>query len=158
MKNRQKDINKKYLLILPCSKQKKKLYGTCALDLYDGPFYRVVRKNKPENLDIIILSAKYGLINSKKSISYYNQIMTIKRAKELSTEVMIGLEEIFRKEYYNEIFINLGKTYTLALDGSRNMLDKYNIHRASGQIGERLHQLKNWLIAIKTGEKGLFHD
>lgn len=133
----------------------KELYSTCALDLYDGPFYRVVRKNKPKNLDIIILSAKYGLINSKKSISYYDQIMTIKRAEELSLEVMIGLEEILREKCYNEIFINLGKTYMLALDGSRNMLDEYNVHRTSGQIGERLHQLKNWLITIKAEEKGL---
>lgn len=154
MNNNQKDKNKKYLLILPCSKQKKELYSTCALDLYDGPFYRVVRKNQPKNLDILILSAKYGLISSDNLISYYDQLMTPKRAEELANEIMVKLERTFRNEDYNEVFINLGKKYMLALDGAKNILDEHNVNWANGQIGERLHQLKIWLSTIKAKEKG----
>lgn len=148
MKNKRK--SKKFLLILPCSKQKKELYGVHALELYDGPFYRVVRKNKPKNLDILILSAKYGLINSEESISYYDQIMTNERAEELSNKVVRGLNEKLKDKYYNSIFINLGKTYMLALKDSKSMLDEYNVYQARGQIGERLHQLKNWLTTIRA--------
>ncbi len=148
MKNKKR--NKKFLLILPCSKQKKELYGVHALELYDGPFYRVLKKNKPKNLDILILSAKYGLISSEESISYYDQIMTIERAEELSNKVIVKLDEKLKDECYNNIFINLGKTYMLALKDSRSLLDEYNVYQASGQIGERLHQLKNWLTTIRA--------
>ncbi len=148
MKNKKR--NKKFLLILPCSKQKKELYGVRALELYDGPFYRVIRKNKPKNLDILILSAKYGLISSEDSISYYDQIMTNERAEELSNKIILRLDEKLKDKCYNNIFINLGKTYMLALKGSKSVLDEYNVYHASGQIGERLHQLKNWLTTIGT--------
>lgn len=140
--------NNKYLLILPCSKQKKKLYGACALELYDGPSYRIVRKNQPKNLDILILSAKYGLINSDNLISHYDQIMTPNRAGELAKEIMVKLESTFKNEDYDEIFINLGKKYMLALNESKNILDEHNVNWANGQIGERLHQLKIWLQKI----------
>ncbi len=153
MNKNQKDKNKKYLLILPCSKQKKELYGTSALELYDGPFYRVVRKNQPQNLDILILSAKYGLIRSDNLISHYDQIMTPKRAEELANEIMMKLERTFRNEDYDEVFINLGKNYMLALDGSKNILDEHNVNWANGQIGERLHQLKTWLNIIRAKER-----
>lgn len=146
--------NNKYLLILPCSKQKKKLYGACALELYDGPSYRIVRKNQPKNLDILILSAKYGLINSDNLISHYDQIMTPNRAEELANEIMVKLERTFRNEDYDEVFINLGKKYMLALDESKNILDENNVNWANGQIGERLHQLKTWLqkVSNKNGD------
>jgi hypothetical protein len=144
------DNNKKYLLILPCSKRKKLFSETSALDLYDGPFYRVLRKNMSPNLDSLILSAKYGLISSKDTVSYYDQIMTPERAEELSPEIMTKLETIIRNGCYDEIFINLGKTYMLALEKSKNVLDGYNVYWAGGQIGERLHQLKTWLQMISN--------
>jgi len=60
----------KYLLIIPCSKRKTAppRVKVSAINLYDGPFYRIIRKafresGKPDNLDIMILSAKYGLID-----------------------------------------------------------------------------------------------
>ena len=121
-----------------------------AIYLYDGPFYRMIRKNKPENLDILILSAKYGLIKHNEKISNYEQIMTVERAKELANSVYIKLEEIFKINYYDQIFINLGKTYLIALEKSKTMLSRYNVYWANGQIGERLHQLKNWLESINA--------
>ena len=139
-----------YLLILSCSKRKKRISNTYAIDLYDGPFYRMVRKNKPQNMDILILSAKYGLIRYNENISYYEQIMTSKRAEELGNDVYIRLEKILKNNHYDYVFINLGKTYALALEKCKEMLSRYNVYWANGQIGERLHQLKNWLESIGT--------
>lgn len=141
-----------YLLILPCSKQKKKLNNTFAMDVYDGPFYRVVRINNSKNLSILILSARYGLISSNELISDYDQVMTDRRAEELSAGVLAELEKALRKTYYDEIFINLGRTYMLAFLESKYLLDEYNVSYASGQIGERLHQLKIWLQAISNNK------
>lgn len=157
-KNENGNARKKYLLILPCSKRKKPVSKAQALELYDGPFYRVVRKAKPQNLDILILSAKYGLIGSNESISYYDQMMTAERAEELASEIIMKLEKSLRYGCYDEIFINLGKTYMLALDEGKNMLDEYNVYWASGQIGERSHQLKNWLESIGAEAEGRPND
>lgn len=149
--------NKKYLLILPCSKKKKRLSTARAIELYNGPFYQIIRKNNQEKIDIFIISAKYGLINSNDFISFYNQMMTTERAKELSGIVKMDLEKILQLKDYDEIFISLGKTYMVALEDSKNFLDNYNVSWGYGQIGERLHQLKTWLTAVEAGRIH-YHD
>jgi len=141
----------RYLLILSCSKRKKPISKAPALELYDGPFYRVLRKNMPPNLDVLILSAKYGLIKSDEKISGYDQIMTTERANELADDVFFKLKKELEINHYDSITINLGKTYALALEKCKEMLDKYNVRWINGQIGERLHQFKNWLAEINTG-------
>ena len=142
----------KHLLILPCSKRKKKVENINALDLYDGPFYRILKNYNYHKIDIIIISAKYGLIKSNESISYYDQRMTKERAKEIAGETRSRLEAVLCSNKYESIFINLGKTYMLALDDSQDVLERYNAHCVKGKIGERLHQLKNWLCLIRSDE------
>jgi len=143
-----KNHKKRYLLILSCSKRKKLVSKAPALELYDGPFYRVLRKNMPPNLDVLVLSAKYGLINSDKIISHYDQMMTVEKAEELVDEVKTKLENFLKNNNYNKIFINLSGIYLIALKKSEELLDKNNVYWAKGQIGERLHQLKSWLADI----------
>lgn len=154
MNEKWKNQGKKYLLILPCSKRKKRISNAYAIDLYDGPFYRMIRKNKPENLDILIISAKYGLIRYNEKISDYEQIMTVERVEELANDIYVKLKEILKMNNYDHIFINLGKTYALTLERSKTMLSRYNVYWANGQIGERLHQLKNWLESIGAEVEG----
>ncbi len=152
----EKTINKdkRYLLILPCSKRKKRISEARAIELYDGPFYRMVRKSGLMNLNILILSAKYGLINACDNISSYDQVMSAQRAKELAEGVKLKLEKVLENNGYDEIFINLGKTYTLALENSNKILNDYDVYWARGQIGERLNQLKRWLRRIELENGG----
>ncbi len=144
-----------YLLILSCSKRKKQISKAPALELYDGPFYRLLRKNMSSNLDVLILSARYGLIDSNKIISYYDQRMTVERAKELSEHVEVKLKEKIKNMEYKNIFVNLGKTYMIAFKNNEKLLKKYNVIYAKGPIGERLHQLKKWLAKIGKELGGL---
>ena len=146
---------KKYLLILPCSKQKKQLNNVAAIDLYDGPFYRVARKYNLKDIELLIISAKYGLIRSNDLISYYDQKMTIKRAEEICGETNQKLDNIFNNNNYKEIFINLGKIYMLALEDSRCMAEGDTTLCATGRIGERLHQLKEWFqhVSIEDADR-----
>lgn len=132
------------LLILPCSKRKKQLNNVCSINLYDGPFYRILRKYSLNNIDLMILSAKYGLISSNDLISYYDQKMTRNRAEEMAGEIASKIEKVVDDNNYDEIFINLGKNYMAALKESK-ILSSANAIVASGEIGERLHQLKTWL-------------
>ena len=61
---------KNYLLIISCSQRKVETSEPLpALERYDGPTYRTLRKAMhegriPKNLDVLIISAKYGLIGS----------------------------------------------------------------------------------------------
>jgi len=144
-------IKKRYLAILPCSKEKKRLNNVQAIDLYNGPFYKMMRKYYLENVDILIISAKYGLINSGYLISHYDQKITKQRAKEIAQETKSRLNDVLKNNKYDEILINLGKTYMLALDESESVLEGQNVCWINGKIGERLHQLKIWLDKIENG-------
>ena len=148
----------KYLLIIPCSKRKVSAHKIPAIDLYDGPFYRILRKffrqyNVSQHIDILILSAKYGLIRFHDLISTYDERMTPRKAKGLSSDIHDFLRILLSKEQHQEIFINLGKTYALALTDSEELLSQFNVSRAKGQIGERMHQLKNWLQKVIGKER-----
>lgn len=144
--------NKRFLLILPCSKQKKHLDNVSAIDMYDGPFFKIIRKYDSRNVDILIISSKYGLIESNELVSYYDEKMTLKRSIELSEQIRLKLKKVLADNNYKEIFINLGKIYMLALEESRSMLEGKNARWSSGKIGERNRQLKHWLISTKSDE------
>lgn len=141
--------NKQYLLIISCSKRKKpNLLKAPAIELYDGPFYKILRKCAPHNLDVLIISAKYGLINANEIIETYDLKMTQERASELSLQIRQKLEEVLSSKHYEKIFIMLGKVYMVALTDSWSLLEDYEVELGSGQIGERLHTLKNWLKVL----------
>lgn len=139
------DEESRKLLIIPCSKVKKNLMNISAVELYDGPFFRMIRKYRSNNFDILVISAKYGIIEGNKKISYYDQKMTVERAKELSKEIHATLSQYLHENCYSDIYINLGKTYFDALKPSFYLFDKKKVHLASGGIGTRLHFLKNWV-------------
>ena len=63
-----------------------------ALERYDGPTYRTLRKAMhegriPKNLDVLIISAKYGLIGCQKSIDAYDERMTSVQARNTGMSV-----------------------------------------------------------------------
>jgi cytoplasmic iron level regulating protein YaaA (DUF328/UPF0246 family) len=145
----------RYLLIIPCSKRKASLpkVRVPAIDLYDGPFYRIIRKafrehGKPDNLDIMILSAKYGLIGPDEEIATYDQRMTWEMAKGMSGSVYTSLANTLKTNQYEEVMINLGKQYTIALSESQDVLADQKVRYANGRIGERIKQLKEWLSNV----------
>lgn len=140
----------KYLLILSCSKTKKRLYNVNALDLYDGPFYKMIKKYDMTNIDVLIISAKYGLIKSTDRISYYNQIMTKEQANLLSKDISITFKHILNNNKYAEIFINLGKNYLISIENSKHLFNNNKIIFGEGEIGRKLHQQKEWINKINN--------
>jgi len=146
-----RDRGKRYLLILPCSKRKRDVKTAKAIDLYDGPFYRTLRKHRPPNLDILIVSAKYGLIRVDDVISPYDQRMTEDRAKELSKTVNSEIKRMIRSHSYEGIMVNLGAIYMAVLNDMKYELDQPNVTYAHGMIGERTSQLRSWLTQIWAG-------
>jgi hypothetical protein len=70
------------LLIIACSERKNSAVGLLpAIDRYDGPAFRVLRKYLREHAErapsILILSAKYGLIPAGQEIPMYERRLSL---------------------------------------------------------------------------------
>ncbi|NVM54531.1 MAG: peroxide stress protein YaaA [Candidatus Helarchaeota archaeon] len=147
---------KKHLLIISCSESKNPNPGMLhAMERYTGAWYGVINKLKkerkfPDNLDILIISAKYGLINSDKNIENYDWKMDESRARELRDSVISKLKNILSKSKYESILINLGSTYMEALYGFEKIIpDTTKISILKGTIGPRKRDLRSWILSIK---------
>ena len=154
------------LLIIGCSERKIESPGEIpAIDRYDGPTYRCLRKFRdthrfpnnngfPYNLRILILSAKYHLIFPETHIANYDEKMTIARAAEMAIDVQLDLVRCL--QFYHiayggnpdQVFINLGKTYMKTLDGFH--WGTISTMEASGGIGQKTQQMKVWLEGIEN--------
>ncbi|WP_298277963.1 DUF6884 domain-containing protein [Ferroplasma sp.] len=133
----------KRLLILSCSMKKTEKPGM-AFNVYDGPYYRVLRKYLKHNngIDIKIISAKYGLINARDKICPYDYKMNKPDALIYRRIYCSEMEEI--ASLYKDVQFCGSKLYGSIID------DKYNIIKVNGKIGQQLHQLKTWLYYPQT--------
>jgi len=148
---------KKYLLVISCSQEKLDVSNPAsAFELYNGPLYKSIRKmrkenNFPKDVDILIISAKYGVLGFYDLIERYDQRMTKERANELKPHVFNALKNYFKDKQYKEIFINLGKDYLPVLDGLENIIPKgARILYAKGRIGQKLKQTRDWLLNLSS--------
>jgi len=154
--------NSRYLLIIGCSQRKRSDVGLLpAIDRYDGGSYRILRKAQregtlPESLDVLILSAKYGLISASTPIASYEQRMTRERAKELQAQTVQTLQNYARQHSYQGVYVDLGQDYYPAIGDVSKIFANASIVYAQGKIGERLARVKRWLMATCETERTIF--
>jgi len=150
------------LLIVSCSQRKRSEPGLLpAIERYDGVYFRLLRKAQregywPENLDALILSAKYGLIDQVTPIDSYEQRMTRNQATQLKIQTIQTLQTFARRTSYSEVYVDLGQDYRYAVEGLPQVFDNSLVTYANGRIGQRLAQLRNWLVSkhkTSDGEK-----
>lgn len=141
----------KPLLILACSATKRpEPHPMPAIERYDGPFYRVLRKalrerdGLAERLDVWALSAEFGLISAETPIPDYDRRMDMRRGEELRRPVAQALNQIAALNTHDRAFVSVGAVYRYALTGPL----PWPVTWAHGGIGEQLGQLKRWLWAI----------
>lgn len=140
------------LLIISCSKRKVRFDSPHpAFDVYDGVTYRVLKKIQrdytwPDDLDMLILSAEFGLISPDFFITYYDREMTNRRADELQEDVSSSLLEFIRINGYSEVVVNLGATYFKVFENTiwPNDLD---VGLIAGRIGQKLQLMKQWVLS-----------
>lgn len=143
------------LLIQSCSATKK-LVDTAvpAIDLYDGYFFRIIKKAMREgrfspNIDILILSAKHGVVEPDDVIDHYDRRMNRERAKELNADVVKDVSCKAKENSYDKVWINMGKEYESALDDIEENLD-VAVERIEGDgIGVKGKRLKE---LVSTGQ------
>lgn len=139
------------LLVQSCSATKKQVTEpTRALDVYDGYFFRIIKKAIREeafrsDVDICILSAKYGLIDAEDTIITYDQRMTPSRAEELRESVTGDIRKRIEEGEYDEIVLNLGKEYLRAVDNLSGW-NGIDISTIDGRgIGSKGRELKRFV-------------
>jgi cytoplasmic iron level regulating protein YaaA (DUF328/UPF0246 family) len=138
------------MLIISCSAAKRAHPVTKmpAIERYDGVLFKVLRKALRENLvdgtvDILIISARYGLITPRTRIVNYDSRMTVRSAHQLGPSVRRGIKHRMNREKPSDILINLGQAYAKII---RDMPELRDAVWASGSIGKRAALLKSWLI------------
>ena len=144
----------KKLLIVSCSERKRDLINlTPAVELYDGPMFRMIRNFEPiyyNGVDLMIVSAKYGLIQHNHLIRNYDQRLTPKKLPFLQKESLERLQEKLSKADYNQIMFSMGKDYMEIFNGVEKIIPKNcEILKARGKIGQKLKVTKNWLTKVQ---------
>lgn len=140
------------LLLLACSnlKNQSKILMP-AIERYDGGSYKIIRKMRRENIyssniDVKIISAKFGLIDSQTPIPLYDEKMNSPRAKQLESQIKAELNKVFLQKNYTEMYVDLGQQYLATIKGLI-LPTEINLTIAKGRIGERLSKLKEWLLS-----------
>lgn len=143
----------KHLIVLSCSATKTNAKSAVpAINLYDGPAFRVLRAFLRENrwptpLSVAVLSAKYGLIGGLAHISKYNRRMTPHRAAELSPTVTAALLRLSDEHRYVDLI--MGRDYLESIDmASIAPGGRQQLRLATGPIGMKLNYLHTALRSM----------
>ena len=135
------------LLVQGCSKSKNQpSEAVSALNLYTGYFFKIIKKAMREEafddrIDVCILSAEHGLIDSDAEITWYDRRMDADRAVELAPQVRENLRERITGNY-DHVIVNVGSVYRLAIEGVSSSVDA-DVHYIEGEgIGAKGHVLK----------------
>ncbi|MFX1519185.1 MAG: DUF6884 domain-containing protein [Promethearchaeota archaeon] len=154
-------FHERHLLIISCSKTKSSLLTDDktaklpALKGYDGKIFLTLRKALREglgqNVDVLIISAKYGLLRATDEITFYEERMTKKKAHELRDSVLSKLKLIVSNgESYGRIFVMLGKDYFEAISGLSSLTDIPIDVIKMEKIGKAQQKLRNLLLRLNS--------
>lgn len=147
------------LLVQSCSATKNQVTEpTRAIDVYDGYFFRIIKKAIRENefraeLDVCILSAEHGLIEPNEKIVTYDRRMTADRAAELRDSVTDDLIQQIERGGYDKIILNTGSAYESAIGDVTDHTNATLVKINGDGIGDKGKQLKQ-LIRSEDGVNG----
>jgi uncharacterized protein DUF6884 len=136
------------ILLMSCSQRKTPGKGLIpAIDRYDGPAHRVLRKYLREladpGLSVYFLSGKFGVIGASRGIPNYDYKMSPQRAAWLRKRALQRIECILRSGKYNEGFFIGSRNYLRTIEPLNQF--KPSFREAQGKPGQKLKSLRNWL-------------
>lgn len=135
------------LLLISCSATKRQGELTLpAIERYDGPKFRVLRKalaGDIEPLTVRILSAAKGMIGPEFPLEHYDMELTPKSRDRLvmSPAHRAGFAALVAA--HDDVFVMAGGLYLTVLDAWHPGRPAWRV--ATGAPGQRLNQLKTWL-------------
>jgi uncharacterized protein DUF6884 len=146
------------LVILGCTQRKKRTSRLLpAIDRYDGPAFRVLRKHArdepKQSPDACILSGRFGLISGDFLIPRYDRDIGRDVSTALRTLIDKQLKQILDKIQPARLFVSVGSRYwPLIEEPLAREIPMAKLAVASGGIGGRASQLAHWL---RSDERGL---
>ena len=98
-----------------------------AMDAYRGPMFQVINKAKKENrwnsnIELGIISAKYGFLRDKDLIEYYDKKMSRKLALLHRRQIQTRIKEWHSEEHFSLIYILMGKIYLESVENLENII------------------------------------
>ena len=146
----------KQLLILGCSQTKRRCEGLLpAIDRYDGPPFRVIRKflrkhHWPQNVSIGVLSARHGLFGILKGIRDYDMRMDLATAESKAPECLSVLRRWVTD--HKSFHLSLGKDYLPAIEPALQTLE-IRPSRFAGTIGMKISNIKTFLESTSSDRR-----
>lgn len=142
------------LLVLACSARKSaEVRRGPAWEVYDGRVYQVLKKllrDRPaweDVVEILIVSARHGVIDSQQTIGTYDERLTPDRSAVLSGRTAGQIRQLVAGRGYHDAHTNLGRAYRAAVPDLAAILSPLAIEWASGGIGARNAQTRAWVAA-----------
>lgn len=144
----------KHLLIISCSNKKSETSGLLpAYERYTGYNFQIIKKIIRErgslnDIDILILSALYGMIEWNHPIPYYDEVMTTDCVDAMKTKVRQQLRDYFNACVcqYDELLVNMGKVYCQVLEVYPIQNHCRQVSYSEGRIGQKGSQMKKWIL------------
>lgn len=137
------------LLLISCSATKREGGLTLpAIERYDGPQYKVLRKALAEGIEPVtvrILSAVYGLIPPDYDLPVYDAKFTTKSAWAMATNKWVRGDFAAQLAQADDVFVMAGGLYLGVLNSWAPARRTVPWILATGAPGQRLHMLSQWL-------------
>lgn len=148
------------LVILGCSQRKRQTSRLLpAIERYDGPVFRVLRKRireEPERPpNSLIISGRFGLIASNYLIPKYDQRLSSGDYSSLRSRVEKQLKETLDSIQPDRVFVSVGASYWPLLEEPlERQVPQSRLVVARGGIGGRASQLVRWLRPHRHAPEG----
>jgi hypothetical protein len=128
-----------------------------AIDRYDGPVFRVLRRYLRENPEkwpeVYVLSAKFGLIEASTRIPDYDEKLDLVGCDRLRPQINKALLALFCRRHFEETLIVASNLYVKLLRHSLvNVGASGRVFAAPPGNGPPLTCLHGWLRGIRTGK------
>lgn len=141
------------LLVLGCSKAKTNTTEPLpAIERYDGPTFRMVRKMFFDGLhldvDLAVLSGKYGFLQPSSRIPNYD--FRLLPGGPPPAEAGTWRQDLLKQvgsRHYKEVFLAMGPDYRRALGELHVKYGRTKFQTSEGTNGTRLAQTKRWIIS-----------
>ena len=150
-RTKKKKFSPRRLLLLSCSLRKRRTPGLLpAINRYDGPAFRVLRRYLDEQPtaqpEVLILSAKWGLISGDTLLPHYDQQITEERATKLRPLIIKRLRKILEAQSYKEMLIVMSERYFQVLTNLElSKIAGLTIYIPQGRQGQKISALYDWL-------------
>lgn len=141
------------LLLIACSRRKAAgLRRGRAWDIYDGALYRVLKKlfrERPDvtdSVEILIVSAKYGVVPADRRITTYDERLTPALVRRRGRFWADRLRRAVAGRRFSDVHVNLGRDYLRVLPDLSGVFPDAGIEWAAGGIGRRCAQTRRWIL------------